>query len=96
MNFVNFKTTLIHMIEQLKLVEVGQNTIIRPSVSCLAVSALLPSVTFRKDAYDNRDENKTLHDSGFNLKNERVPDPVNGRDKSVLLPLRHSKARLIA
>lgn len=32
--------------------------IIRPSVSCLPVSALLPSIRIREDACDIRDENK--------------------------------------
>lgn len=36
------------MIEQFKLVEVGQNMIIRPSVSCLFVSALFPSIVSEK------------------------------------------------
>lgn len=30
------------------------------------------------------------------MKNVRLPDPVNGGDKSVVLRLRHSKAKLIA
>lgn len=30
------------------------------------------------------------------MKNKRLPDPVNGGDKSVALRLRHNKAKLIA